>query len=343
MSRYAKAAHAFEDFTGDRPTKVRRARLDDKPVTAWQMGPAVGVAYEAVRDGEKAQYFHEFAKKARPTLVARDDGRQLYLIGGDYTVTERGIEDMPDMFIVNPSSRGNASPKRKTMALPKRSRSGRFLKGGGGNRKARRASTSRRRAPTRQVALFTANPTPKRRRPRRAAAKRSAGKTRRYRRNPSGRKMLGGIGSLLMPAAGVAGGAVGIEILMGYIPFPAAWKSGLMRQVTKGALGVAVGYGVGKFLKQKKLGFYLMAGALVIAVHDGIKEVLTARAPAIAGRGAFGQYVNGPRRQFAGRGMGYVNPARVATMGQYVAPLASQFAGDAPLFARPGGETNFVA
>lgn len=343
MTRFTKAAHAFEDFTGRAPTKVNRAKLDSRDVTSWAMGPAVGVAYEAVRDGERAQYFHEFAKKARPTLVARDDGRQLYLVGGDYTVTERGIEDMPDMFIVNPSPRRGAAAKRKTMALPKRSRSGRFLKGGG-NRKTRRASTSRRRSAPRQVAVFAANPAPRKRR-RAATSRRAKPKARRFRRNPSGRKMLGGLGTMLIPAAGVGAGAVGAEILMGYLPIPASWKSGVMRQVTKGAVGLAAGWAISHFLKQKKLGFYVMAGAVVIAVHDGIKELITARTPTIGARGAFGQYVLPMRSQFAGagRGMGYVNPAMTRSFGQYVPPLRSQFGGDAPIMAHPGGETNFVA
>ena len=99
-----------------------------------------------------------------------------------------------------------------------------------------------------------------------------------------------------------------------------------------------------------RLGFYVMAGAVVIAVHDGIKEFLTARAPDFSGRGAFGQYVPVPASsQFfgvgsgRGRGMGYINPARVGRLGQYVTPPRSQFAGAAPFFAHPGGETDFVA
>lgn len=339
MSRYTRAARAFEDFTGRRPTKVRRDQLEDHDVVGWEMGPAVGVAYEATRDGEKAQYFHEFAKSARPRLVAREDGKQLFLTGGKYTVTERGIEDMPELFVVNPSSRRAAASKRKPMAAAKRNSKGRFVKGG-------RAAAPRRRAP-RQVAVFQTNPAPKKRRRPRAAAKRSAAPSRRrYRRNPSGRKMMAGLGQLIMPAAGVGAGAVISEMFMGYLPIPAAWKSGVMRQVTKGAVGLGLGWAIMHFLKQKKLGLYVMAGAVAIAVHDGIKEVITARLPGPGGKGAFGQYVLPLPSQFAGGrghgGMGYVNPALTSRFGQYVDPLASQFGGDSPTFAHPGGETTFV-
>lgn len=339
MARFTRAARAFEDFTGRKPRKVRRTRLDDTDVVGWEMGPAVGVAYEAVRDGEKAQYFHEFAKSARPALVSRDDGRQLYFQGGKYTVTERGIEDMPELFVVNPSPRRSAAPKRKAMATPKRNRSGRFVKGSG--RKA--APAAKRRAP-RQVAIFSANPGPKRRRP---AAKRAAPKRRVMRRNPSGRKMFAGLGQLIVPAAGVGAGAVGAELLMGYLPIPASWKSGVMRQVTKGAVGLAAGWAISNLLKQKKLGFYVMAGAVVIAVHDGIKEFLTARAPGFEAKGAFGQYTRGPGAQAAWGGMqggmGYINPARTARLGQYVRKPRSQFGGDAVVYSHPGGETNYQA
>lgn len=334
MSRYTKAARAFEDFTGRRPTKVRRDQLQDRDAVGWEMGPAVGIAYEATRDGEKAQYFHEFAKSARPRLVARDDGRQLFLTGGKYTVTERGIEDMPELFVVNPSSRRSAPSKRKPMAAAKRNSKGRFVKGGG------RRAPAKRRA-TRQVAVFQSNPAPKRRRKASSTTKRRASTKRRFRRNPSGRKMLGGLGQLLMPAAGVGAGAVISEMFMGYLPIPQAWKSGVMRQVTKGAVGLALGYAIMKFLKQRKLGLYVMAGAVAIAVHDGIKEVITARLPGPAGRGAFGQYVTPLPSQFGGRGMGYVNPALTSRFGQYVEPLPSQFGGEAPMFEHPGGETNF--
>lgn len=336
MARFTRAAHAFEDFTGRKPRKVRRTKLDSQDVVGWEMGPAVGVAYEAVRDGEKAQYFHEFAKQARPALVARDDGKQLYLVDGKYTVTERGIEDMPELFVVNPSARRGAASKRKAMATPKRNRSGRFVKGSA----KRRAAPARRRRASRQVAIFSANPTarPKRRR----AAKRTTTKRRTYRRNPSGRKMFGGIGQLIIPAAGVGGGAVLAELFMGYLPIPANFKSGVMRQVTKGAVGLAAGWVISNVLKQKKLGFYVMAGAVVIAVHDGIKEFLVSRAPDFSGKGAFGQYVAPLRRQFGG-GMGYINPAQTQRLGQYVKPLRSQFAGDAVVYAHPGGETGFQA
>lgn len=326
-----RAAQAFEDFTGAKAAKVHASRLDDRDVTGWKMGPVVGIAYEAVRDGARKQYFHEFKKTARPDLVAREDGRKLYIDGGRYKVTDRGIEDMPQLFVVNPSprSRSGGKAKRKPMA--------------------RRRTATRRRA-TRQVAVFRANPVRRRRRHHSAAApvrrrrrafarnpvvRRRRSSVRRYRRNPSARRIGGAavnFGKMLLPAAGIGLGAVGSEIILGYLPIPASFKTGVMRHVTKGVVGVTAGLVIGKVLKQKRLGNYLALGAVVIAVHDAAKELIAARAPGIH----MGQYTAVPRSQFGG--MGYVNPAQVG-FGQYVDVPITQFAGDSSQHG-VGGETS---
>jgi hypothetical protein len=330
MTRYTRAAKAFEDFTGRQAKTVAATPLPARDVVGWGMGPVVGIAYEAVRDGERTRYFHEFDKRARPDLVASENGRQLYLAGGNYTVTDRGIEDMPELFTVNPSPRRRASSGKKTMAATKRNAKGRFVKGGG-SRKA-----ARRRAPTRQVAVFSANPSPKRRRRPAASAKRTV---RRFRRNPSG--LTGGsFGKLLIPAAGVGAGAVASELFMGYLPIPPTLKMGVMRHVTKAGVGLALGWAVAKVLRQKRLGGYIAAGAVVIGVHDAIKEFIASKASGVQ----FGQYVKPVASPFAGRrGMGYVNPAALASFGEYVTPVASPFAGSSQAYDTPGGETAYRA
>lgn len=332
-----RAAQAYADFTGHKPRGVKKSKLDDKNVNGWKLGDAVGVAYRATRDGETKQYFHEFKKSAAPTLVSRDDGKQLYFTGGRYKVTNRGIEDMPLLFTVNPSSRTRSKAKRKAPM--------------------RRRKTATRRRATRQVAVFRANPIRRRRRRvtrRRAFSRnpittmrrnprrrRRSVATRRFRRNPSARAAGVSMGKMLLPAMGIGAGAVGAEILMGYLPIPANFKTGALRHVTKGAVGIAAGMIIGKVFKMKRLGNYFALGAVAIATHDFLKEIIASRASGINTSG-FGQYVRPLGRQFGG--MGYINPAATARMGQYVAPLASQFGGDAQAVgANPGGETNFRA
>lgn len=331
-----RAAKAFEDFSGHRATKIKTSRLDDRDVTGWRMGPVVGIAYEATRDGERQRYFHEFKKSARPDLVAKDDGSQLYIDGGKYKVTERGIEDMPQLFVVNPSPR-KGKTRGKTMV--------------------RRRTATRRRA-TRQVAVFRANPAPApRRRRRKTAVRRSTFRAnpaprrsrrparksvvRRYRRNPSARGLAGGavnFGKMLLPAAGIGLGAIGAEIFMGYLPIPAGLKVGVMRHVTKGVVGVGAGLVIGKVLRQKKLGNYIALGAVVIAVHDAAKEFIASKMPDVR----MGQYRGAIPSSLGGYGMGYVNPAQLTTMGEYVDVPNSSFAGVASQHG-VGGETDYWA
>lgn len=281
MADLHRAREAFKNFSGHTPQHVTRAPLDNKAVAGWKMGPVVGIAYEAKRDGETARYFHEFKKAARPDLVARDDGRQLYIAGGRYKVTDRGIEDMPALFVVNPKARDGA--KRKKPMARKSAR-----------RKAHRAGSR---------TIVIRNPAPKRRKP--ARARRT---TRRYRRNPSARRMgaraMGGalnFGKMFLPAAGIGLGAVGAELILGYLPIPANFKAGPLRQVTKGVIAIAAGMAISKLLRQPRIGNAVALGGLVIAVHDFVKEIAVSRMPAL---------------QFGG--MGYYNPASAVRMGEYM-------------------------
>lgn len=344
MSRVRRAIRAFEDFKGEKPARLRRARLPDRDVTGWEMGPMVGVAYEARRDGKTSQYFHQFGKSARPRLIAQDDGRKLYIEGGRFRVTDRGIEDMPNLFVVNPEPRSGKSAKRKgsTMARRARRRRSHVSVFTSNPRRRRRAKPAARRR------VFARNPARRRRARSRAAAARrvyrrnparraKAGRRRSYRRNPIG----GGVGklsALLLPAVFIGLGAAGTEIVAGYLPIPLAWKMGPMRYVVKGAVGVALGLVIAKGLKQKRLGYYFAAGAVAIATHDIVKSWLAANAPAI-------------------KGMGYINPGSVGRFGQYTRQLPmnrfgqyqpalrSQFGGDAAIAnaRQPGGEMNFAA
>lgn len=297
-----RARKAYSDFTGHTPKSLYKDRLDDKPVAGYRMGSLVGVAYEATRDGKTEKYFHRFGKKARPDLVARDDGKQLYITRGKYKVTDRGVEDMPQLFVVNPSPRRHkiSTVKRKP-AMAKR-------------RRARR---------TRQVAVFNSNPVRRRRRRRSVATYRANPIRRRrriarasYRRNPSRRRLAGiggSLGKMILPAMGIGLGAVGSEMVMGYLPLPANLKTGVMRHITKGGVSIALGLLIGKVLKMPTLGKAFAAGGIAIATHDAVKEAITRGGPGIkfgeylprgAARGALGMYVPPVRGS-----LGYYSPA----------------------------------
>lgn len=88
-----QARKLFADFRGEQPRELVRVRLPKKPGALLTVGECIGIMYRTRRDGQVDNYLHRFKKKARPTLAVSSDGRQLYLLGGAYSVTDRGIED----------------------------------------------------------------------------------------------------------------------------------------------------------------------------------------------------------------------------------------------------------
>src|SRR5258706_1957023 len=120
---------------------------------------------------------------------------------------------------------------------------------------------------------------------------------------------------------------------MGYLPIPANLKTGVMRHVTKGAVGIAAGLVLGKVLRQKRLGDFFALGAVAIAVHDAVKEWIAGSMPHVP----FGMYTR-PFGSSLG-GMGYASPGqtlRLSGMAQFVPPVASSLSGVT------GGETDFA-
>lgn len=86
------AAKLFQDFTGHRVRTGREVALP-KAKAGLAVGPVLAVAYETTRDGKREKYLHEFAPRARPILAASSDGRSLFMLGGAYRFTDRGIVD----------------------------------------------------------------------------------------------------------------------------------------------------------------------------------------------------------------------------------------------------------
>lgn len=88
-----EAADRFENFTGFKATKETRFK---QPTirSGFALGTLVAVEYDQNREGDgPSRYRHEFKKKSRPLLIASSDGTLLGIVGGQYSVTSRGIED----------------------------------------------------------------------------------------------------------------------------------------------------------------------------------------------------------------------------------------------------------
>jgi hypothetical protein len=116
-----------------------------------------------------------------------------------------------------------------------------------------------------------------------------------------------------MPAAGIAAGAIGVELLMGYIPLPANLKTGNMRYVTKGVLSLAAGYALASLAGQKKLGEMFALGGLAVAMHDGGKALLIQMMPSLQfgaymRPGQMGYYTPGNQVPTRNMNMGFLPP-----------------------------------
>lgn len=94
-SSYAKIKEAierFQSFTGMTPEHLDEYMVEH-PDVALKIGTLDAVSYTTVRDGVTERYEHKFNKKSRPFLCSSSDGKQLIILGGLYTFTERGIVD----------------------------------------------------------------------------------------------------------------------------------------------------------------------------------------------------------------------------------------------------------
>lgn len=88
-----KAARLYRDFREETPRRAKVIRVT-LPKVAAIMGHVRSIEYDTTHRGKTHLYKHTFAPGSRPMLVAGTRNGQLYLIGGRYHVTERGIVDL---------------------------------------------------------------------------------------------------------------------------------------------------------------------------------------------------------------------------------------------------------
>jgi len=93
MADLDDAASLYEQFREERPKRARKVRVQ-LPKAVAVMGHCEFVGYVTTHGGKVELYIHEFAPGSRPLLCAGSGKSQLYLIGGRFTVTGRGITDL---------------------------------------------------------------------------------------------------------------------------------------------------------------------------------------------------------------------------------------------------------
>lgn len=87
------AVELFRDFREREPTRAKQVELII-PEALMVMGPCEFIGYRTTHGRAGRLYQHEFAGGSRPLLCAGPEDNQLFLIGGRFRVTERGIVDL---------------------------------------------------------------------------------------------------------------------------------------------------------------------------------------------------------------------------------------------------------
>jgi hypothetical protein len=83
----------FREFNRFDPSRVLRMRhAQTIPPVAVELGDLVGLIYRSDKGqpGRPRAYIHFMQDP--PRLVSNPEGTQLYIVGGSYRVTRRGIE-----------------------------------------------------------------------------------------------------------------------------------------------------------------------------------------------------------------------------------------------------------
>lgn len=92
-ARIEAAGGLFSRFTGHDADELVSIDKPEFPDVLSVIGDIDGVLYTTVRDGETEKYIHKFKKNCRPLFCVTHDGKQIFMLGGSYDFTERGIVD----------------------------------------------------------------------------------------------------------------------------------------------------------------------------------------------------------------------------------------------------------
>lgn len=222
---------------------------------------------------------------------------------------------MQHLLLVNPKKRrakrkgGRSAAQRAATARMLAANRARRHGGGGvraSNPRKRRAKRSYAAAAVRRTRYVN---------PRKRHTKRAR------RRNPSMRGISASVKSLFIPALKGAGGALVVDIAMGYVSpmLPDSLNTTTTQPLVKAALAVALLY-AGRKIVGGATAQQMAEGSLTVILHDTLKSYVPAGitmgylspAQQFDGRPNMLQTINGLR----GRGMGRVG--RIGRMGQYV-------------------------
>lgn len=298
MDKVERAARLYADFTGrEPPYRVDRVKLPED-TTGLLIGNTEAIAYNAVRDGKRESYIHEFRKGSRPALAVSHDGKRLYLLGGGYEFTDRGIEDrrkMASLALVH-----NPSPRKKGRKMAAK-RGGRRRWGSpkqraalnkllAWNRQHRRRSGHPKQKSSRYVNPFHKHHGHKAHHGghhgRKSNPSRRGGHHYTRRRSNPSLPIVGDLTSAsfwksdVVPAAIGGGMAIAADLLIGYLPLPAMLQSGIARQITRIIGVIALGSAAGAMMG-KRAGMAVAGGGVAVVLYDMVKGQLVSMFPTL--------------------------------------------------------------
>lgn len=88
-----RGAKLYEAFSGHEAEIVGRTRRPKIPAVLVSVGIVDFIGYTTVRDNVTEKYVHKFKRAAAPLFCVSPDGKQIFLIDGNYDFTEAGIVD----------------------------------------------------------------------------------------------------------------------------------------------------------------------------------------------------------------------------------------------------------
>jgi len=195
---------------------------------------------------------------------------------------------MPEILLVNPRKR-RKTRRKKSVAKKRRSA-------------AQKAATRKMIAANKR----RKNPVKRRRTrktpvKRRASARRTPVRKRRRsgRRRSNPRLTMRSMQNQLMDAGTGAFGALGLDIIQGYLPIPAQFKVGLVGTGVKALLAIGMGVVASNFqMIRGATANKMVNGALTVVLHDEMKKLTQQFAPGLP----MGEYLNDNNLGYAGSG-----------------------------------------
>jgi hypothetical protein len=195
---------------------------------------------------------------------------------------------MAHLLLVNPAPRKKRKPKmaKKHRTAAQKRATARMI---AANRARRGGHKAKRK--------YASNPAPRKHSTaRRRRTTHHTYRKRSYRRNPSPRAGLMG---LLMPSLQGAAGAIGVDVVTGFLPLPLGIKVSPARHFIKALMGVGLG-----MVMKGSMGHNMARGVVTVAFHDAAREAVQMVAPSV-------QLGMEPTTEDLA-GLGYYNPATVA-------------------------------